>query len=574
MKEKIQKFKRNLAAVFDDNLHTKVWHNIADWLIIALIIISTVEIFISTFDIDPALRRVLFWVDISILTFFTVEVSLRIWVSPLINPKFKGWKGRLRYCFTFHGFIDAVSTYPFYLQWLIPFPIAWLTTFRTFRVIRLFRVSRYMKSWKLLEDTFKAKKRELLISMQFLFIITLILSLILYFCEHDAQPETYDNGFSSVLWAFGQYIGDPGGFAENPPITGFGKFIACIVGLLGIAIVAVPAGILGGGFTEAIEHERDDVKLRANQEKLRNVFERKLDRPTGYQAVNFFRSMVDLQTRTGLTEQDIMETVSQTPGFRIINLAATIPSEQNPIDRLAVEHFEMNRPYGLMIDRGSKVTIVSVSNMIDPATGIFSFYLALIGGFNYISREVGETAPYNSYYTVSEELEENQHLFNKDLEYLLRKPDSWSFSIFAASGAQEPEYDTHFHFATGNGKGTDLNMSPGDLISDKQVFDRLYQAFSQTMRDKFALESDHGRYHNTSNPRLWMRTLEFGDNSNHVIIRIAWSEMLWNDKRLLIAREMSRVINQIVLDNPDNPEIPELKVKRIGFNGYDISKTS
>ena len=140
MREKIKRLKEDLAAVFDDNLHTKKWHNIADWLIISLIIISTLEIFLSTFDIDPKLRRVLFWVDIGILIFFTVEVTLRIWVAPLINPKFCGWKGRLRYCFTFHGFIDVVSTYPFYIQWLIPFPIVWVRSLRMSRTVRLFRV--------------------------------------------------------------------------------------------------------------------------------------------------------------------------------------------------------------------------------------------------------------------------------------------------------------------------------------------------------------------------------------------------------------------------------------------------
>ena len=40
---KIEKFKRGLAVVFDDNLHTKKWHNIVDYAIIGLIIISTLE---------------------------------------------------------------------------------------------------------------------------------------------------------------------------------------------------------------------------------------------------------------------------------------------------------------------------------------------------------------------------------------------------------------------------------------------------------------------------------------------------------------------------------------------------
>ena len=50
MREKCKAFKKDLACVFDDNLHTKKWHNIVDWVIIALILISSLEIFLSTFE--------------------------------------------------------------------------------------------------------------------------------------------------------------------------------------------------------------------------------------------------------------------------------------------------------------------------------------------------------------------------------------------------------------------------------------------------------------------------------------------------------------------------------------------
>lgn len=86
-----------MARVLDDNLHTRQWHNMVDWLIVAMILLSTAEIFLSTFDISPELRRVLYWVDIVTLIFFTVEVVLRIWVAPAVNPKYKGIKGRLKY---------------------------------------------------------------------------------------------------------------------------------------------------------------------------------------------------------------------------------------------------------------------------------------------------------------------------------------------------------------------------------------------------------------------------------------------------------------------------------------------
>ena len=79
-----ESLKIKLARALDDNLHTRQWHNIVDWLIIAMILISTTEIFLSTFDLDPKLRRILFWVDIVTLVFFTVEVVLRIWVAPIV----------------------------------------------------------------------------------------------------------------------------------------------------------------------------------------------------------------------------------------------------------------------------------------------------------------------------------------------------------------------------------------------------------------------------------------------------------------------------------------------------------
>lgn len=572
MKEKINNFKHHLAAVFDDNLHTKKWHNIVDWLIIGMILVSTAEIFLSTFDIDPELRKILLWVDIFILAFFTIEVTLRIWVAPLVNPKYSGWKGRVKYCFSFHGFIDVISTYPFYLQWLLPFPILWLRAFRTFRVIRLFRISRYMKSWQLLENTFREKKRELIVSMQFLLVITLILSLILYFCEHEAQPENYDNGFTSVLWAFGQYIGDPGGFSENPPITGFGKVIACIVGLLGIAIVAVPAGILGSGFTEAIEHENDDKKLKANQEKLQAMFERKLDRPTGYQAINFYRSFADIQARTGMTENEIIETVENTPGYRVINLASTIPVENQPTDRLAVEHFILNRPYGGYIDRGSKVTIIASASVTDAGGGTFAFYIALFGGFNFIGREIGNRALYKSLYVKKPDViyTDAEEQYFSDLEHLMNREDAWSFDIFPASGAQELEYDTSFHFGIGNAKGVETFEGADMLVRDMERYKNFYTAFAKIMEEKFGLLSDNGRYHSTAVKTMWRRVLDIPEDANAVVLRIAWSTLLWNDKRLMIAKTIADCINEFILDKRNVKDPDSLKVKDIGFKGYDI----
>ncbi len=130
----MKKLKQELARVFDDNLRTKQWQNWVDYAIIGLIIISTVEVFLSTFD--SVASRYGDWlraVDLFTTVFFTIEVTLRIWCADLIDPKYKGFWGRVRYCFSFYVLIDILSTYTFYRAFLLPIPYSLLKALRIAR---------------------------------------------------------------------------------------------------------------------------------------------------------------------------------------------------------------------------------------------------------------------------------------------------------------------------------------------------------------------------------------------------------------------------------------------------------
>ncbi len=566
-----ESFKLRLARALDDNLHTRQWHNIVDWLIIAMILISTLEIFLSTFNLDPGLRKVLKWVDIITLAFFTVEVALRIWVAPCINPKYSGLKGRLKYCFTFYGAIDVLSTFPFYLQWIFPLPVAAFKLLRTARVVRTMRIGRYSKSFSLLSGAIREKCRELIVSMQFLLIITIILSLILFFAEHEAQPEVYKNGFISVVWAFAQYIGDPGQFADTPPITGIGRVIACIVGLLGIAIVAVPTGIIGAGFTESLEKEANKENIRQNAEKLHSAFQRKLDRPTGFQIMPPFKNLTYIKARLAMKEDEIIEAVNSAnaPNFRLISTATTIPKGKTDADNLAVEHFCTNRSYGLCIDRNSKVTIVSPSSNVDAGIGNFAFYVALIGGFNYISREVGQTAPYQSVFINNPDDQAEEYApFAADLEELASRSGAWTLTLLVASGAMEPEYPEHLHFGVGGKKGDDSLNGPDLLVSDKDTYSRLYDEISQAVSKELQLTSEHQRRHNTSSRNIILRNIN-APQANHVVLRIEWHKILWDERRMQLALTLARAVKK-VLEGKELDPPASLKQKAIGYDGYDI----
>ena len=244
----VKEFKKSLAQVFDDNLQTRQWHNYVDYAIIFLILLSTAEIFISTFPISPTAEKWMKGIDWFTQIFFTIEVSLRIWTADELDPRYNGFWGRVRYCFSFYGLIDFLATYPFWINYLISLPVAALKSIRIlrlFRIARMFRIFRYMKAFRFLGTAIRSKKNEMMISLQFLIIITVALSFILYFVEHDANPEMIGNGWESFVWAFAKYIGDPGKVADEPIVTVAGQIISFIVGILGIAIFAVPIGLLG-----------------------------------------------------------------------------------------------------------------------------------------------------------------------------------------------------------------------------------------------------------------------------------------------------------------------------------------
>ena len=561
---KIQKIKESLNRVFDGDLCPKQWETYAEYGIIVLIVLSTVAVFASTFNVSPQCERVLNFVDKFTVVFFTIEVTLRIWCADLLNKKYKGFWGRVKYCFSFYGMIDILSTYTYYLSLIVPLPYAIL---KSFRVVRLLRVFRYMRSFRLLREAFVSKAREMLISLQVLVIVTLMLSFALYFYEHAAQPEVYNNGLRSVIWAFAQYVRNPG-IVNALPITLEGRVIAFFIGLLGVALFAVPSGLVGAGFSEAMRKDLHKEKTKKNIEKLKLAFERKLDRPTGFQVVPQHLSVCDIQARMELKPDDIYDAVAASNEFRLVNIAVTQTIDEHPQDKLAVEHFVTNRPYGCCIDRGSKVTIVSPSSLVDPCMGYFSYYIALIGGFNFISREVGRLRPYRSFYAFNDRNTHEEHLslYMEDLEMLTSRERSWTLTLLASSGANEPNYPTMFHFSAGGAKGDERFEGDNLIVQDMTAYRAFYEDLSEELKNKFGLASDHQRYHSVTSQQIFARKYSEGRGSkNNIVLRVAWSACLWDSRRIAITKTIADVLNRHFDDGLHKVYPEDLEMKKCGF---------
>ena len=560
---KIKGFKKGLSIVFDDNLHTKKWHNYVDYAIIGLIIISTLEVFLSTYSgIVERYSRWLNFVDYFTTIFFTIEVCLRIWCADLISDKYKGFWGRVRYCFSFYGFIDIISTFPFYLHFFMKIPYAAL---KVLRIARLLRIFRYMKAFNILSRAIKAKKQEMIVSLQFLAIVTLILSFILFFVEHEVQPDVYNNGWKSVLWAFAQYIGDPGNFADTPPITLIGRLIACIIGILGIAIFAVPAGLIGSAFTEVMGEDAKSEALKNNAYNINEFMLVKSIKRAGvfFPAKNL--SMGDLQYDLGLSDTEVIKAVSKSKNLRLKNLASAVSSGPKT-DMIVVNQFHVNTSYGSHIDRGSSVTIVNPLGRGDNGLSYFTWHIAQMAGFNFVSNELfSRTHPdvnfRCNFYTVNEPDNPSFRMFVDDITRGKGKND-WVVVIAGEQIVKNSPYD--FHFELGGEQG-EISFDFEDCIPwNGTLVKQLYEDFSKSLEENLQLKTDLHQVQPKVGKQNIASYLKTQTEANVLLITVSYDLMVFNKNVYDAIINVAQVLNKnLETRKPQGLHLEEYNVRPI-----------
>lgn len=558
----IQTLKLNLSRVFDDKLRTKQWHNMLDYVIIGLIVISTLEVFLSTYtSVVEQYGKWLHFVDYFTTIFFTIEVTLRIWCADLLDPKYKGFMGRVRYCFSFYGLIDILSTYPFYLHFFMPVPYMAL---KVLRIARLLRIFRYMKAFSILSRAFKSKKHEMVVSLQFLTIVTLILSFILFFVEHEAQPDVYTNGWKSVIWSFAQYIGDPGGFADTPPITFVGRIIACVIGILGIAIFAVPAGLIGSAFTEVMQDDEKEERVQAWIRSIVQSFKFIKDQQhTNLFYVPRYLPLDRIMTRKYITRDQIVEAVKASDCLHIFNLQDSVNEVDNPTSNIVVINYLKNRPYGCCIDRGSRITIVCTSGTTEPATGWFAYHIAKLGNFNYVSKEIETNIDDpTTYYTISDVNDcPNLSLFLEDINHFASRENSWVIPVLEATGPKSrPE---QIHFCYNSTKGDTSYNDPKSKVTDFVTFDKLYQALSVAMEDNYGYKSDKNMWYAISKSNV----AHYINANNVFTLRVEAFVWIFDNRFLEITKCIADTLHD-VLEPERTYSIPLEMLKR--QEGHDF----
>ena len=252
-----QRIKRGVFEVIqpsaDATGRRRVVSGIFDGTIMALIVFSVLSVFICTFRIPDWLFRILIRIEFISIIIFTVEYALRIWTANLLFPGLNPIRARIRYITSPMAIVDLVSILPVLLPILHTYNLVGFRVFRLVRLLRIFKLNRYSDALTAIGEVFRSKAQQMIASIFFVFIILILASLLIYYAEHDAQPEQFGNAFSGLWWAVATLT--TVGYGDIYPITPIGRILGAIIAILGIGMVAVPTSILSAGFMETLEKQ-------------------------------------------------------------------------------------------------------------------------------------------------------------------------------------------------------------------------------------------------------------------------------------------------------------------------------
>lgn len=223
-------------------------------VLITIITLNAIAIILHTVPaINEKYARLFIDFELFSVLFFTVEYVLSVWVC-VENDRYHHWFwGRIRYMLSVSALIDLLAIAPFYVT-LFATDLAIVRILRLFRIFRLFRVSKYSHAYRMILSVVRDKKEELLLSLAMIVFMLIILSSIMYYVEHPAQPTVFSSIPATMWWAINAMA--TVGYGDIHPVTALGKTLASVSAVMGIALFALPTSILVSGFNEHIRYRK------------------------------------------------------------------------------------------------------------------------------------------------------------------------------------------------------------------------------------------------------------------------------------------------------------------------------
>lgn len=217
-----------------------LWSSVYDTIMMVVIFASLVPLAFKTeyfaFQI----------VDKICVTIFIIDYLLRLFTADFKYGK-KSISSFLRYPLSFMAIIDLISILPsLYTINSVFKTFRIVRMIRAFRVFRVFKATRYSKNIQIIVKVLNKSKGPLAAVGTLAITYILVSALIIL----NVEPESFNNFFDAVYWATVSLT--TMGYGDIYPVTTVGRFITMLSSIFGIAIVALPSGIITAGYMNEI----------------------------------------------------------------------------------------------------------------------------------------------------------------------------------------------------------------------------------------------------------------------------------------------------------------------------------
>jgi|TARA_Y100000310_G_scaffold118911_1_gene117761 voltage-gated potassium channel len=239
MKEvpKFKSFKERIHFYFED---VETWPGrLTDFSVIFLVVISSIIFVTLSTDIPDFLRNNLERADAVIVIIFSVEYLLRFWVA----------EKKIKHFFNLYSAVDLIAILPFYLGFM------GLGFIRVFRVFRILRLVRFIKKRFLIARITSVDAYFLVRIFFTLFAIIFVSSGLIFFIEHEVNPERFGTFFDAVYYSVVTLT--TVGFGDITPVSIPGRLVT--IGMIISGIIFIPWQL--GAFLKRIIYVTGKVKV-------------------------------------------------------------------------------------------------------------------------------------------------------------------------------------------------------------------------------------------------------------------------------------------------------------------------
>lgn len=218
---------------------------------IVMLVAITASIFPLMFIEDRLAFRIIEQVTVAL---FIIDYLLR-WFTADYKVQKKGWSFII-YPFTGWAIIDLLSILPGLNILGKGFKILRIT--RLLRILRLFKFLRYSDKIQVLGRVIRKEKSVLITVLGIAVFYVFLTALIMFNVEPHVNPATgattFGDFFDALYWATVTLT--TVGYGDMIPVTDIGRCVSMLSSLFGVAVIALPSGVITASYLEELRSEK------------------------------------------------------------------------------------------------------------------------------------------------------------------------------------------------------------------------------------------------------------------------------------------------------------------------------